>query len=471
MHWFMIFLITVILLKLSNTLDTTICSDEKCECKNNNVSCTKFFQEAPFILPNNTRSIYFMDVPITVINNNTFVNGNLQSITWVASKIMIIDALCYCNELQYLDLSQNNIQKLSDDTFKNCFKLEYVDLSYNQIGILSDNLFSHTKMLETVKLEHNTFNTITQNIFRENINIKKLSIGNSNFFILAENAMSNLNKLEYLNIENSGIEYLNKSSFGDHKNLHHVLLNNCTNLKSIDNVFIRSAPNIEIIELKNCGSIYFLPPNIISLKNLKSLQLLNTEIQPNCHNGWFNQWYNNKNTIVIGYEGYLDFKENLNKLICPAKIYHFSDSNTLTLTKKGIINCMAYGNPRPAITWLVPGGLTFHENKEADLNIYNHPDVHNWDLKQIDNQPILISKNGSLHILRMLRNNIGNYTCYTSNKYGNDSKIIEVHLDSGIFYNIKINAIILGITSAMGFLILTILCCAFKLLLIRLVLE
>jgi len=68
----------------------------------------------------------------------------------------------------------------------------------------------------------------------------------------------------------------------------------------------------------------------------------------------------------------------------------------------------------------------------------------------------------------MLRANVGNYTCYVSNKYGNDSETVKVHLDSSVFFNIKINALLLGITSALGFLILTILCCALKLLLIRL---
>lgn len=462
---------TVIFYKLSNALDTICTVDKSCECNNNNVSCTTSIQNTPFILPNSTTTIHFVDVPIAVVNNNTFVNNkNLQSITWVASKIMFVEALCLHNNLKYLDLSQNSIQNLSDDTFNNCFRLEYVDLSYNQLSFLSDNLFSNTIMLETVKLGHNIFYSISENVFKKTINIKKLSLGSSNFSILAENALSNLDKLEYLNIDNSGLEYLNKSSFSEHKNLYHVSLNNCTHLKSIDNDFISSAPNIEIIELNNCGQIQFLPPNIVLLEKLESLQLFNTEIKINCHNGWFSQWYNNDKNTVIGYVGYTNFIENINKLNCPAKIYFLSDSNTFQLTKKGIINCVAYGNPHPAITWLVPGGLTFHENKEADSNIANHPDVHNWDLNRVENQPILVNKNGSLHILRMLRNNIGNYTCYASNIYGNDSKIVEVHLDSGIFYNIKINALILGITSAMGFLMLTILCCAFKLLLIRSVL-
>lgn len=471
MHYLIILLMTVMFHKLSNALDTVCNVDSKCECNNNNVSCTKFSQDTPiptpFILPISTITIHFKDVPIEIIKNNTFVIENMQSITWVASKIELVEPLCHHN-LKYLDLSQNIIFKLSDDTFNNCLKLEYIDLSYNQLGMLSDYLFFNTKMLETVKLEHNNFDTISENVFKETINIKELSIGNSNFFILAKNALSNLNNLEYLNIENSRIEYLNGSSFSEHHYLHNVLLNNCTHLKAIDTDFISSAPNIENIELNNCGLINFLPPNIGSLKNLKSLQLFNTKIQPNCHTGWFSQWYNENN--VIGYEGFKHFIENINEFNCSAKINFLSDSNTFQLTKKGIINCVAYGNPHPAITWLVPGGLTFHKNKEADTNISNHPDVHNWDLNQIDNQPIEVSKNGSLHILRMLRNNIGNYTCYASNKFGNDSKIIEVHLDSGIFYSIKMNALILGIASAMGFLMLTILCCAFKLLLIRLVL-
>jgi len=380
-----------------------------------------------------------------------------------------VEAL-YHNDLKYLDLSRNNILKLSDDTFHNCLGLEYVDLSDNQLSVLSDDLFLHATSLKTINLEKNMFNSISENLFKHTINLKKLSIGNPNLSFLDKNSLKNLNKLEYLSIENCGIRSLNKSSFGEHIYLHNVILNNCTHLTSIDNDFISSSSNIEIIELNNCGIIYSLPPSIVSLKNLKHLQMLNTQVQPNCQNGWFSQWFNNETTTVVGYEKYSNFTETLNELNCPPKIYYTSSPITLQLTKKGIINCMAYGNPLPAITWFVPGGITFHENKQADVDIAHHPNIHNWDLNQIVSQSLLTDKNGSLYILRMLRTHIGNYTCYVSNKYGNSSRIVEVHLDSEVFFSIKINALLLGIISALGFLILTILCCALKLLLIRLVL-
>lgn len=469
MYWFTIVLTAIIFHRLSNAvLDVaTVChSNEACNCNNNNVSCTLYSQDPPFILPENISIVHFIDVPIKTINNS-FSNERLQSITWVASQIQFVETLNY-KDLEYLDLSKNNISKLSNDTFNNCPNLKYIDLSNNQLSILPDNLFLHSKMLETLKIENNIFFSISNNLLKETINLKTLSIGNPNLSIIHKDAMSKLEKLEYLNFENSGIENLNASSFGEHTYLTKILLNNCIKLKSIDNEVISSAPNIEVIELNNCSIINFLPSSIVSLKNLKHLQMYKTEIQPNCYNGWFSQWFN-ETTTVIDYTNYEHLIKIINKLDCPAKIYYISDATTLQLTKKGNINCMAYGNPLPAITWLVPGGLTFHKNKESDLNIMDHPNMHNWELHQIDSQSFFIDKNGSLHILRMLRNNVGNYTCFVSNKYGNDSKIVEVHLDSGVFFNIKINALLLGIASALGFLMLTILCCAFKLLLIRLV--
>lgn len=465
MYSFTIILTTVIIHKLSNALDVaTICDSNKvCKCNNNNVSCTKFYQDPPFILPQNITIVHFVDVPVLKLNNITFSNGKLQSITWIDSKIDFVNALNH-KDLRYLSLPRNQIIELSDDTFNNCPNLKYIDLSDNQLSILPDNLFLNTKKLETLKLENNIFYSVSDNLFRETINLLNLSIGNPNLSSITKKTMSKLEKLEYLNIENSRIENLNANSFGEHKYLTNIKLNNCTNLKSIDNDFISSVPNIEVIELNNCNIIN-LPPNIISLKNLKLLQMFKTKVQSNCYNGWFSKWFN-ETSIVVGYESYKQWITPE----CPAKIYHTSGLTTLQLTRRGIINCMSYGNPPPAITWLVPGGLTFHKNKESDSNISHHPNVHNWDLNQMDSQSLLIDKNGSLHILRMLRNNVGNYTCYVSNKYGNDSKTVEVHLDSGVFFNIKINALILGIASALGFLMLTILSCALNLLLIRSVL-
>lgn len=452
----------------SNALDSiaTVCNIEAaCICNTTDVSCSKFVQEPPFVFPNDTKILRFVDVPIDTLNQNSITNGKqLQNITWISSKIKFVQVLYY-NDLVYLDLSRNNINQLVGETFNNCPRLQYIDLSHNQIGVLEDNLFSSVKMLETMKLDNNIFDSISENVFKEVALLKHLSIGNSNLKSIAKSSMSNLDKLEYLSIENSQID--NLETCCPHENLRTIILNNCTNLKSIDKDFIYSAPNIELIELNKC-SIKFLPPNIVSLKNLKYIKMVETEIQPNCHNGWFGKWFNETN-IVIGYDKYKDFIEILNKINCPPNIYHTSESITFQLTHKGIIDCMTYGNPPPAITWLVPGGLTFHENKEADTNISHHPNIHNWDLNQV-NSPILLShKNGSLEILRMLRANIGNYTCVASNQYGNDSKTVKVHLDSGVFFNIKINALLLGISSALGFLVLTILCCALKLFLTRLV--
>lgn len=472
MNSFTIILTTIILSKLTNAVGAvqTVCDNEKaCKCINNTASCMTLQQDGTIILPYGTEVVLFDDVPTVIINNSTFANGKqLREITWVASKIKLVEEL-YQNYLKYLDLSRNNIFKLSDDTFHNCPLLEYIDLSDNQLNILSDDLFSHASSLGTVNLEKNYFNSISENFFKYTINIKNLSIGNPNLSVLDKNSITNLYKLEYLSIENCGIRNLNQSSFGEHINLYSVKLNNCTHLTSIDNEFISSSPNIKIIELNDCGIIDSLPSNIVSLKNLQHLQMSNTLIQPNCQNGWFSQWFNNKTTTVVGYENYSHFIETLNEINCPPKIYYTNSPITLQLTKKGIINCMAYGNPEPSITWLVPGGLTFHENKQADINISHHPNVHNWDLNQIVSQSLLIHKNGSLNILRMLRTHIGNYTCYVSNKYGNSSQLVEVHLDSGVFFSIKINALLLGISSALGFLMLTILCCALKLLLVRLV--
>lgn len=456
----MIILTTVTLHKLSNAYITNICINDN--------NCRKFLQEPPYTLPINTTTVHFEDVPIAILNN-TFTNKNIQSITWISSNITSVAAVNY-SDLQYLNLSNNNIEEIYEDAFEQCYKLEYIDLSENKLSVLSDKLFQHTILLEYINLKNNFLYSISEHLFKETSNLKNISLGNHNLSILAVNALSNLDKLEYLSIENSGIKSLNKSTFGQHNHLKSILLNNCTHLTTIENDLLSSIPNIEIIELNNCGFIHFLPHSIAFLKNLRRLEMSKTQVQPNCHNGWFSQWNNNDTINDIGFENYNYFIKKTSQLKCPAKIYYISDSITLHLTKKGIINCKAFGNPLPAITWLVPSGLTFHENKEADDKISHHPNIHNWDLNRIDSQSLSIDKNGSLHILRMLRTSIGNYTCYVSNEYGNDSKVVEVHLDSGVFFSIKINALLLGIISALGFLGLTILCCSFKLLLIRLVL-
>lgn len=476
------FITAVVVVTFALDAETTaadVCA--RCECDGHGLVHCENYDRAPFPLPDNATAVRFVNVrPAEYVFgdgalSSTTAASRLLSVVWTASHVASVTALRSFYRLTRLDLSGNAISAVADGAFDRCPYLEYVDLSDNRLTALPDALFANAGRLHTVRMQGNAFRAITAGLFEGcGDSMTELSLGNRDLQDIAANAMTGLTGLRVLSVENSAIERIDKSSFGRHPRLDTLRLNNCTRLETIDDDFITSsAPNVETIELNDCGTIGFLPPGIVSLKNLKRLQMSGTNIRPNCRNGWFGRWLNDNAdaaVVVVGFQNRTDFVEAINRLECPPKIHRISSTVMLQLTKSGTVDCMAFGNPSPAITWLVPGGLTFHENKEADANITQHPKAHDWDLNPIDNNQLhFTERNGSLHITRMLRSNIGNYTCYVSNKYGNDSRTAEVLLDSEVFFNIKINALLLGITSALGFLMLTILCCAFKLLLIRLV--
>ncbi|XP_050441155.1 peroxidasin homolog [Adelges cooleyi] len=433
-------ILTIVVLQHKASWASNSRSCQMCECKNSTITCVDVLIEnqQQFNMTEDITTVHFTRTPIETIKNKFFTSENLQNITWISSNIKKVESLDQ-KKLKYLDLSKNVINELSPDAFANCPQLEYIDLSNNRISYIPDNLFLETSMLKVLKLENNNFNAIPKHLF------------------------SNLENLEYLNVADSGLYNI---SFGPLKNLRSIIISNSNNLSTIEEDSFSSTPNIEVIEINNCNKLQTLPNTIASLKNLKKLHMANTKMEVNCYNGWFMQWVNETN-VIEGFEGYSDFVTNINKLDCPPKIYYTTGPVVFQLTENGTIECKAYGNPYPAITWLAPGGRTFHENKETDKNFTDHPKVHDWENKPIYVPSIKTDLNGSMHISRVLRDNIGNYTCYVSNIHGHDSQVVVLRLDSSVFFNIKINAILLGLVSAIGFLMLTILCCAFKLLLIK----
>ncbi|XP_050540452.1 leucine-rich repeat and immunoglobulin-like domain-containing nogo receptor-interacting protein 2 [Daktulosphaira vitifoliae] len=446
----------------------TICENNMvCNCNNFSITCYKLSLQLPINIPNNITTIHFTEVYIShTINNQILKDDKLVNLTWSMSNITTVGPLNK-SELIYLDLSYNLINNISSSFFVNIPRLQYLDLSNNHISSLSDNTFSSLNLIENINLENNLFQTLSQDIFKESVGLRYLSLGNFNLLTIPNGIFSNLENLEYLNIGNSGIQYI-QSSIGDLNNLKILNINNCINLTTIEEDFIdKKIPNIEVINMSNCSNIQNLPMGIASLKNLRELYMHGIQVPVNCYNGWFTKWYK-ETTVIKGYKNFSKLSA-IDNLDCPPKIYYISGSVTLKLTKNGKIVCKSFGHPKPAITWLIPGGLTYHENKENDRNISSHPKIHDWDMVSVNNnQQIFTDSDGYLNISRMIRNNIGNYTCYVSNIYGHDSQVIEVHLESEFFFNIKINALLLGILSAMGFLMLTILCCALKLLLKRL---
>lgn len=72
-------------------------------------------------------------------------------------------------KLKLINLSHNNISKLSDDTFLELHELSNLDMSFNRIETISDNLFVNNRNLEILSLQNNRIKHFGYRASLENI--------------------------------------------------------------------------------------------------------------------------------------------------------------------------------------------------------------------------------------------------------------------------------------------------------------
>ena len=72
----------------------------------------------------------------------------------------------FCPNLSMLDLKENQLEKVENDTFRGFLKLEILDISYNNITEIHSDGFSDLKKLKTLHMRDNKINIVKNNWFK-----------------------------------------------------------------------------------------------------------------------------------------------------------------------------------------------------------------------------------------------------------------------------------------------------------------
>ena len=97
--------------------------------------------------------------------------------------------------LKYIDLSNNNLDKLQSTVFENLENVEKMSLAFNSLPYLS---LAFTNKLENVKeldLSHNKFQTIRDYQFRQNRKLKTLLLDHNSLNGLPKDIFGECNSL------------------------------------------------------------------------------------------------------------------------------------------------------------------------------------------------------------------------------------------------------------------------------------
>lgn len=200
-----------------------------------------------------------------------------------------------------LNLSYNQIVKISSTTFSKLRYLESLDLSHNRLETLPDHSFFYSPLVE-LDLSSNKLVEVKIGAFTSQSSGKAINIDLSNNLISAlskglDNPLPNIrslnlsgNKLQAvqglqgiplqsLNLDRNPISKIKDHYFLGLRSLTHLSLSNMPNLREIAARSFRELPSLQVLDLSNNPNLVSLTEKVfLGLKSLQELNLLNSGV-------------------------------------------------------------------------------------------------------------------------------------------------------------------------------------------------
>lgn len=201
-------------------------------------------QDAAF-LNYNTRKICFCKAERTYV-----INVFNSSMTVLPSRL-----LKSCEKLNELNLSNNKIMEIKNDTFENLTYLYGLDLSFNQLITLPKNVFKPLVSLLSLNLQGNKIQIIDPYLFFHNEYLSTLDISNNSLIIILPKTFRNNLHLAFLNVSDN------------------------RNLSNID-LFPEDREKILSLNLSNCAFTQLYIPKNVEEINAQSNQINSITAHP-----------------------------------------------------------------------------------------------------------------------------------------------------------------------------------------------
>ena len=82
----------------------------------------------------------------------------------------------FCPNLSMLDLKENQLEKVGNDTFRGFVQLELLDISYNNIAKIDSDGFSDLRKLKTLQIRNNKINIVKYSWFKNLEEVKFIDL-------------------------------------------------------------------------------------------------------------------------------------------------------------------------------------------------------------------------------------------------------------------------------------------------------
>ncbi|XP_049697500.1 leucine-rich repeat and immunoglobulin-like domain-containing nogo receptor-interacting protein 3 [Helicoverpa armigera] len=243
--------------------------------------------------------------PLQRLGRNYFspFGAHLTRVSWTSSKLnkLEIDVFDGLNDLEYIDLSRNEITRTEhglfarltrlkslnlsrnfiDDiprfTFADLENLEVLDVSHNRLHVIPFQVFGPMIRLQYLDISHNQIATFLDYYFNPNRQLKALFLNNNSLVKITSNALVNLKELETLDISSNKLDYIPKSLFDNFEQLRELNLSS----NQFQNISQDAYKNLKNLRWLSMGGnrLRTLPPMLFQHnENLKTIYLDHTEL-------------------------------------------------------------------------------------------------------------------------------------------------------------------------------------------------
>ncbi|XP_018008186.1 carboxypeptidase N subunit 2 [Hyalella azteca] len=215
---------------------------------------------------------------IQIITNDSF-NGiaNLSSLDLSHNKLHVFEANTFMllPRLQRLQLKYNPVNFLPDSLFTGLFNLTHLDLTHLQLVALHNELFTDTTSLEELSLAFNELGSVpTKALFKLSPSLKVLDLSGNLFTELTSYSIYNMKRLHELYLRQ--LIYL--------KAIDDYAINECNNLRNLE---LQLLPRISFISSRlSYTRLETLPEGLLNWTLVKSLELSHNQWRCDCHMAW-----------------------------------------------------------------------------------------------------------------------------------------------------------------------------------------
>lgn len=160
------------------------------------------FISIPYLIELNMRANH-----IAALTDDLFQhNIHLQIVDFSYNIIDTISNTTFSNNIKYINLKHNRLQKLDFHLPHSIINLE---LSFNMITFILNTSFLETPQLKTIKLNNNMLTAFSNLVFASMNNITDIDLSNNRIFIIDTDVIQFLNNIEYLHLQNNTLQLIN----------------------------------------------------------------------------------------------------------------------------------------------------------------------------------------------------------------------------------------------------------------------